>query len=164
MDGSGRRPAGDLRADALRLLGRRELSRHQLRARLVARGAEAGAVEDVIAQLAERGLIDDARVARAHARTAVQVKRRGRDRIRRELAQMGIDEETARAALDEACGSGQESAALDTVIRRRARGIDVSDPAALRRLAGALFRQGFDGDDVRRAIARLRGGGAADED
>jgi regulatory protein len=155
-DGDAPLAPADLQAHALRLLGRRELSRHQLRARLLERSPDAGTVEAVLTNLADRGLLDDRRVAAAFARTSSQVKRRGRDRILRELAQMGISGDIAREAVDEVCGDEAEDTKLDTVLRRRARGLDLADPAVTRRLMGALLRQGFEGDDIRRALARAR--------
>lgn len=148
---------------ALRMLGLRELSRHQLRARLLERCADAEAVEAELAQLAERGLLDDARVAAAYARTSSQVKRRGRERILRELAQMGISGEIAQAAVDEACGPEVEAAALDLALRRRARGLDLTDQASIRRVFAGLMRQGFDAEDIRRALSRARAAGRNDE-
>lgn len=157
--------AAALQAHALRLLGRRELSRHQLRARLLERGAEAAVIDHLLAWLTERGLLDDARVARAYARTAAQVKRRGRDRILRELAQMGIAGDVADAAADEVCGAEAEAGRLDTVLRRRARGRDLGDPAVARSLFSALVRQGFAPEDVRHALQRGRAWDAGvDED
>lgn len=146
----------ELQAHALRLLGRRELSRHQLRARLLERSPDADTVDAVLTYLADRGLIDDRRVAAAFARTSAQVKRRGRDRILRELAQMGISGDIAREAVDEVCGPDAEAAKIDTVLRRRARGLDLADPAATRRLMAALLRQGFESDEIRRALARAK--------
>ena len=157
-------PSGEgLHALALRLLGRREFSRHQLRARLLDTGAPAGDVDATLTALADRGLLDDARVARAYARTAALVKRRGRDRILRELAQMGIAGEVARAAVDEACDPEAEAASLDRALRRRARGADLTDPATARRLFGALLRQGFEADAIREALARARAAGPGDD-
>ncbi len=157
-------PSGEaLRAFALRLLGRREFSRHQLRARLLDTGASAGDVDATLAALADRGLLDDARVARAFARTASQVKRRGRDRILRELAQMGIDGDVARTAVDEACGPAAEAASLDVALRRRARGADLADPATARRVFAALLRQGFEADAIRRSLARARAADPGDD-
>jgi SOS response regulatory protein OraA/RecX len=74
--------------DGLRMLARRELSSSQLRARLLERDHPSADVEAAIAQLKESGALDDARVARAYAETALKVKGRGRLRIQRELNEM----------------------------------------------------------------------------
>jgi SOS response regulatory protein OraA/RecX len=83
------------RTAAIRLLARRELSAAQVKERLLRRGHPEHAADEAIVRLQDSGLIDDARVARAFARTRTTVKRFGRERIVRELHGMGIDRETA---------------------------------------------------------------------
>jgi SOS response regulatory protein OraA/RecX len=135
------------------MLARRELSVKQLRARLLQRTTRADAVETAIERLHATGALDDERVAKAYARTAAHVKGRGRDRILRELAQMGIAAAVARRAVDEVCGPNEERDRLQRALARRGRGIDLRDPVARRRVFAALVRQGFDPELV---IATLR--------
>ena len=148
----------DARTAAIRLLARRELSAAQVRERLLRRGHPEHAADEAIVRLRESGLIDDARVARAFARTRATVKRLGRERIVRELQHMGIDRETARSAVDDVFGAVDEAALLETALDRRLRrGVALDDPAVQRRLHAALVRQGFAPGAVGRAIrARLR--------
>jgi regulatory protein len=148
----------DARSAAIRLLARRELSAAQVRERLLRRGHPEHAADEAIVRLQESGLIDDARVARAFARTRATVKRLGRERIVRELHGMGIDRETARSAVDDVFGAVDEAALLETALDRRLRhGVALDDPAVQRRLHAALVRQGFQPGTVGRAIrARLR--------
>ncbi len=154
---------GALRALALRLLGGREFSRHQLRGRLLEAGARPPEVEAVLSGLAERGLLDDARVARSYAHTASRVKRRGRGRILRELAAMGIDGDLARAAVEQACDPDAEAASLEHALRRRAGGGNLAEPAVARRVFAALLRRGFEADAIRRAFARARAADPGDD-
>ena len=79
--------------DALKLLARRELSEKELRDRLVDRGHPADEINRVVEHLLETKSLDDGRVARAYARTAANVKGRGRLRVMRELSAMGIARE-----------------------------------------------------------------------
>src|SRR3954467_10200517 len=81
--------------DALRLLGRRELSTKELRDRLIDREHPAEEIDRAIERLLETKALDDGRVARAYARTAAGVKGRGRLRVMRELQHMGIDKAIA---------------------------------------------------------------------
>ena len=60
--------------DALRMLARRELSEKELRDRLTDRGHPADEINRVVEHLLEMKELDDARVARAYARTASAVK------------------------------------------------------------------------------------------
>jgi len=146
-------------AAGVRMLGRRELSIAQVRERLARRGWTETAIEPAIARLAASGALDDARVARACARTRAGVKRQGRDRVLREIEALGIAREVARTAVDEVFGALDEGDLLKAALEKRLRArMSLSDPAVQRRLYAALVRQGFDAHAVRRAIReRVRG-------
>lgn len=129
--------------DGLQLLGRRELSVQQLRARLLEREHVAEDVERAITLLRENGALDDARVAAAYVRTALKVKRRGRLRIRRELQAMGIEDTVAGAALAEAVGDVDERAMVRDAIQKKLRGKTITTRQDYARVFQFLLRQGF---------------------
>src|SRR5215211_1059950 len=78
-------PTGSPRGAALRLLGRREYTRTELRTRLLEKGYDQRLVDEALDQLAADKWLDDRRVAAAHVRTSSRLKGRGRRRIQREL-------------------------------------------------------------------------------
>jgi regulatory protein len=129
--------------DGLHQLGRRELTAKQLRQRLLDREHSAEDVDRAIALLLENRALDDARVAAAYVRTAVKVKGRGRLRIRRELQEMGVDQEVAGAALAEAFGEIDERALVRQAIQKKLRGKKITTPAEYARVFQFLMRQGF---------------------
>jgi regulatory protein len=138
---------------ALRMLARRELSTSQVRDRLRQRGFTREVIDDAVSRLTANGTLDDARVARAVARTRAHVKRQGRQRVARELALLGIPDQIAEAALSDVFGDLGEAALLEQALERRLRGrISLSDPAARRRIVAALVRQGFAPGAVMRAM------------
>ncbi len=145
---------------ALRLLAGRDLTTAQLRARLRRRGLPADEVERTLDRLTRAGLLDDARTAAAHARRAVQVKLRGRGRARRELEALGIGPGDADRALAAVFDEVDEATVLERAIAKRVRG-PIATRAELRRLHGALVRQGFAPDEVTAALRARAGGGAA---
>jgi regulatory protein len=147
-------------AAAVRMLGRRELSAAQVRERLARRGWTDDAIAPAIARLTASGALDDARVARACARTRAGVKRQGRDRVLREIQALGVTRDVARTAVDEVFGALDEGHLLQAALEKRLRaGMVLSDPAVQRRLYAALVRQGFDAHAVARAIReRVRKG------
>ena len=145
---------------ALRLLAGRDLTTAQLRGRLLRRGLPADEVGRTLDRLTRAGLLDDARTAAAHARRAVHVKLRGRNRARRELEALGIDPETADRALATVFDEVDEAAVLERAIARRTEG-PIRTRAELRRLHGALVRQGFAPDEVAAALLARAGGDAA---
>jgi len=129
--------------DALHLLGRRELSVKQLRARLLERDHPPEDVDRAVALLLENRALDDTRVAAAYVRTALSVKGRGRLRIRRELQEMGIDADVAGAALADAFGDTDERALVRKALDKKLRGKKIATKADYARLFQYLMRQGF---------------------
>ncbi|MDE3154691.1 MAG: RecX family transcriptional regulator, partial [Acidobacteriota bacterium] len=72
-----RRDADAARLVILRLLVRRELSEHQARERLEQRAFPPESIDEALAALKAERALDDARVARARARTELELRRRG---------------------------------------------------------------------------------------
>jgi regulatory protein len=90
-----------LRAQAVRLLARREYARAELEARLIARGASRADVAAIVDELAALGYVSDERYARAFAdQKSGRYSRRG---IAGELKAKGV-------------GAGDISAALATIL------------------------------------------------
>ena len=146
--------------DGLKLLARRELSVAGLRARLADRDHPAEEIEAAVEHLLETGALDDTRVARAHARTASQVKGRGRLRIARELAEMGIARDVAAEAIAGVFADQDERALIDRALQKKLRGRPrIANPAEHARLYQFLMRQGFTPAAVVAAL-RTRGGRA----
>ena len=145
--------AGARRA-AADLLSRREWTRAELTARLRRRGAPAGIAAEVVADLASRGYLDDARFACrwVEARAA---RGYGPTRLTAELRARGVAPaliEAALAALDP--GAEVERARAAALRRLPARRGARPDRAASR-LRDHLLRRGFDAGVVRRVIREL---------
>jgi regulatory protein len=139
-----------IRAAALRLLGRRDYTRAELAQKLTTRGYPAAAVGDVLARLAADELVDDRRAAGAHVRTASRIKGRGRQRIARELAARGVDEDLAADALAQ-ISPDDERAVLRRLLARSPLPPHPT-PADRRRLFQRLVRRGFSIDLVARML------------
>ena len=140
--------------DALKLLGRRELSEAQLRQRLARRKHDRNAIEAVIERLREDRSVDDTRVAEAMARSQTALRKRGKLRVRLEIERAGIDAAIARRVVDEVFADLDADALLDAALAKRLRpGQDIADDRAFNRLYRYLVGQGFDPD---RVIALLR--------
>jgi regulatory protein len=140
--------------DALRMLGRRELSEAQVRQRLARRDHEPDAIDAAIARLIEQRAIDDARAAAAIARTETGIRKRGRLRVRRKIESAGISPETARRAVDEVFGALDDEHLLESALAKRLRGgAPIADQREFNRLYRYLVGQGFEPD---RVLARLK--------
>ena len=145
--------------DALHLLSRRALSVAECRERLLAREHAADTIDQAIAHLLDTGGLDDKRLALAHARTAVEIKGRGRLRVVRELQARGVDKDVAAEAVADVFGEKDERSlvarALQKKLRTRKRPADAAEQA---RLYQYLMRQGFTPAVVIDALRKLRRG------
>jgi regulatory protein len=145
--------------DALYLLSRRELSEKQLRGHLTEREHERDEIDAAVERLREEGSLDDSRVARAYARTALKVKGRGRLRIQRELHELGISKDVSAEALAETFSEVDERALIARAVEKKLRGGQkIDSPGAYARLYQYLMRQCFSPAGVSAALRALRKG------
>ena len=139
----------------LTLLSRRELAEAQLRARLARRKFDHEDIDAAVTRLRRERAVDDRRTALACARTEVRVKHRGRARVVRQIEALGIARDVARAAVAEVFADVDETELLEQALARRLRGsMELSDPAAFRRVHRHLLAQGFDPDRVTALLRR----------
>lgn len=151
--------AWQAREAALRLLAVRPRSAAELARRLRMKGFAPAETEPVLARLAELGMLDDAAFAGMLARDRVRLRPQGRRRMLGELRAKGVDEETARAAVDGVLDAEEtDEAALARRAAAKFRPRPGEDAArARRRLHGYLARRGFDGDAIREAVGEALG-------
>ena len=139
--------------EALKMLGRRELSEAQVRQRLTRRGHDRAAIDAAVARLCDERAIDDERVAALIARAQSSTGRRGKLRVLRQIEGAGIASTTARRAVDEVFAGIDDDALLETSLVKRLRGRErIADEAEFRRLYRYLIGQGFDADRIIRAL------------
>ena len=146
-------------SDGVQMLSRRELSVSQLRTRLLDRDHPPEEVDRAIEHLIDSKALDDRRVARAYARTAANVKGRGRLRVMRELNAMGISKSIASEAVAEAFADVDERSLIARAIQKKLRGRNaIASAAEYARLYQYLMRQGFTPAGIAAALRKLRGG------
>src|SRR5690606_31058760 len=112
---------------------------------------ETTAVEQAIARLTEQGFLDDERLSRQVARVKLGSGNAGRRRVEQELLRIGVDRETARAAVSEVVEEEdiQEGDSALALARRRAGALrGLAPDVARRRLFGFLARRGFESADA----------------
>jgi regulatory protein len=150
--------------DALRMLARRELSVKEVRDRLIEREHTPDEIEKAIEHLLETKALDDGRVARAYARTALKIKGRGRLRVQRELQQMGIERGVIAEALGEAFGDVDERSLIANAIKKKLRRTQtIVTPADYARVYQFLMRQGFSPGAITTALRSYRRGAAFED-
>ena len=147
------------------MLSRRALTVAELRARLSDRDHPADQIDAAIEHLLETGGLDDAKVARAQAQTAVEIKGRGRLRIVREIIARGVPQETAARAVAEVFEDRDERSLVKRALQKKLRGRPQPATAAeFARLYQHLMRQGFSPAVVSAVLRGMRRGRASDDD
>jgi len=147
---------GSAYVDALKMLGRRELSEAQIRQRLERRGHGEPEIDAAVARLKEERAIDDARVAGAIARTEV-TRKRGRVRASRQIQSAGIAASVAKGALDEAFESIDDDSLIEAALAKRLKGRErAADDREWQRLYRYLLGQGFEAERVAKALRGRR--------
>lgn len=141
----------------LKMLAVRELSESQVRTRLTRREFEDGDVDEAVARLRSEGAINDARTARAIARTAASIRGQGKRRARLRVDAAGIDRATAAAAVDDVFAEIDGPALLRAALERRLRGrTELADQKEKARLFRYLVGQGFEADRVMELLRGFR--------
>jgi len=143
VDGPDADPESVARTILLDQLTGRARTRKELSDKLASRNVPSDIATGLLDRFEEVGLIDD----RAFASTWVSQRQQGKGLARRALAQelrrKGVDDDVARAALDEVDSEAETQAARDLVAKRlrSLRGVD--ETTAARRLVGMLARKGY---------------------
>ncbi len=140
-------PESVARAIVLRQLTQSPKSRHQLARKLAERNVAEDIAQHVLDRFEEVQLIDDSEFASMWVRSRSESRKLAPAALRRELADKGIDPETAESALAQISAEDEESAARSLVQRKIRPGMDLSEREArdkhTRRLAAMLARKGY---------------------
>lgn len=143
---------------ALNILGFRDRSAVELRRSLTKKGVEAGPAAAAVDRLRDAGLVDDARYARALARSKALNAGASRRRLEQELARRGVPRDVADQAIAEVWVEEEvdQVAAATALARKRAPSLARLDPASRRRrMYGFLARRGYSGEEIRLAMAAV---------
>lgn len=144
--------------DALRLIGKRALSRRALRDKLTALGHEPDLVDRTLEDLQTRGLIDDHAVGQAFLRQLQSGKPMGGRLVAAKMANRKIDRAVAQKLArehEETTDMVEQARQLLKERLSRASIRELDPPARSRRLWGLLARRGFDGQTISKAMKGL---------
>jgi len=155
-DGPEADPESVARKILLDQLTGRARTRKELHDKLAAKGVPAEIAVRLLDRFEEVGLVDDRAFARlwvSQRQSAAGGKGLAPRALAQELRRKGIDDETAREALDEIEPADEEAAARE-LVRRKLRSLArVDDQTATRRLVGMLARKGY-GSGLAFAVVR----------
>lgn len=141
--------AASARARALRILGKRNMSRREIADRLVQKGESEETAEDTADWLIQIGAVNDTEYASLIVRHYIS-RGYGKMRIQDELYRRGIEKELWEEALT-ALPETEDKAYEYVVSKLRG---SAPDKAALKRVTDALYRRGFSWDEIKSAIRR----------
>jgi len=137
---------------ALKYMSPRPRSEAEVRARLNRHGFDTDTIQQVLARLKERGLVDDIAFARFWRENRENFRPRSRRLIELELKQKGVDAET----IAEATAGVDDEPSAYRAAQRKARSLARLDHSSFRkRLGDFLKRRGFDYELVNRTIDRV---------
>lgn len=132
-------------------------------ARLAEKGFPVPVVDRTVARLKELRLLDDAALARglteSHRRSG-----RGDPHVRRELLRRGLPKDDVEAALASPGTESVEDRIRRVLDKKKKSFARLDARTAERRAFGALARQGFDADDIRRVLRTFLKGDDNGED
>ena len=151
------RPTKSLRARALDILSRREVSRQQLYRKLAPYAEDPDELEAVLAEFAERNWQSDERYTEAYIHSKSQ--KHGTQRLKQALAAQGIDEALIREHLPDA---RVEQAHANQVLRKKYPA-PPADYAEKQKQLRFLVYRGFDFDTANYAVKHAWDDGDADE-
>lgn len=140
-----------IKARALKILGKRSMSRREITGRLVGKGESEKAAEETADWLERIGAVNDAEYAELIVRHYA-ARGYGKARVKDELYRRGIGRELWDDAL-EAYPETDEK--IDAFLRSRLSGRDAGREA-LKRAADALYRRGFSWDEISSAVERYK--------
>lgn len=147
------------REAALNLLSFRARSAAELRRRLLEKAYDPGLVDECVAALVERGLVNDVDFAGQWARGRVRSRPRGERSVVQELRIKGVDADLARAAFDEAL-QRENTSETELAIRAAAKWRPKSGEERVKaraRLHAFLARRGFGAEAIRAAMQAVLG-------
>lgn len=141
--------------DALRWLGVKARTRHEIMERLMRKGYAQAAAEEALRRLEAQGYVNDADFARRWADERLRVHKRGRRWIRQELKEKGLSEEHIHAALAELDEQAEAESALE-LARKRWRslsgGREDSGRKRKQKVMAYLLRRGFSPEAAAEAV------------
>ena len=153
------KPAESAETSAIRLLGRRDYSRSELRRKLIGKGFSAAEVDGVLTQFDTRGLLDDWKLAQRLAGYYSREKLWGPQKLLQKLIQRGIPVEMARDVTDRERESGRTPERLRAILRHKLKARDSLSLSAQdkQRLANYLRQRGYAWDDIWEALQEIGG-------
>ncbi len=131
-------------------LARRMHTKSEMYKKLIKKEYATEICEKTIEALIELGYINDSDYAERYTKDAINLKKHGINRIKRDLKQKGIDDEIIDQTISELDIDNSEI--LAKLVEQKAEKLDLNDIKQKNRLIGFLLRRGYKYDEIFSAI------------
>lgn len=136
---------------ALTLLKDRDYTEERLRKKLLDSGYSLETAEETLQWAKEHRFVDDAIYCRLYIEQ--QSSKKSRLRMKADLMGRGVSRDVVEEALSSIPDEGGELEAAVEKLRSRRYRPDETDPGYIQKTAAYLFRQGFSGEVIRKAMS-----------
>ena len=150
-----------IKRSAFNFLGRRQHGEKELYLKLIKKGYEKKLVEEVLAELKEKELIDDEKFARLYIEENMARKMWGRKKAEAELYKKGINGQTVKKVLDEACEGEDVLEQAKSALNKKLKTVKFSEENKDKikmKLFRFLMARGFDYGTASEAINSIEQG------
>lgn len=140
----------------LRILGRRDHSKKELRTKALRKGFSGDYLDDIILELEEKRYVNDRTFALKYASDKYEFNNWGPYKVRAALFKKGIDKSTAETALYEVFGDEQIAETLEELVLKKKKRFQ-REPEVKRRqkVFAFLMRKGYDSDNISKHLDHL---------
>ena len=140
----------------LRLLGRRDHARNELRDKALKKNFPSGHIEKILDELEEKKYINNAVFARKFARDKFEFNRWGITKIRAHLLKKGVPKADIQRALSE-IGKENRDASMVELVRKNSRKFQREEDLIKRKkkIFDFLLRKGYESDNILQQIGHL---------
>lgn len=145
-----------IKEKAFEFLARRAHSEKELRTKLLKKEFDKKLVEDVVSELREQKLVDDAAFAQSFVRNRLLNKPLGEYALRQELRNRGLTEDQIAPVLHSAYSEkSQIEYARELIHKKLPQYEKLEERIRKKRLADFLIRRGFDWETVKEVIRKI---------
>ncbi|OQA04756.1 MAG: Regulatory protein RecX [bacterium ADurb.Bin400] len=148
---------------ALSLLKLRDRTVGEMRDKMRRKGYLGEEVEQVIAKLLEKDLLNDQRFAESYLRSQVQYRPSGRHRIRAKMKQLFLSDQLIQSVMSGYDVGTETEKAKDLTQRWLAKKAGITDDEIRQKLGRFLSSRGFDWEVVREVLDRIKNGALQEE-
>lgn len=139
----------------VRLLGRRDHARNELRDKARKKGYPSDTIDNILDELAEKGFINNTSFAVKFAHDKFEFNKWGSNKIRAELFKKGISEKDINASLN-SIGEADQVQAVKELVQKNKRKFQRTEPIKRKKkIFDFLLRKGYDSNTILKQMPKL---------